>query len=466
MATDTTLNLAIIGGGPGGYVAAIRAAQLGMEVALIERDELGGICLNWGCIPTKALLKNAELYLELKRGSEYGLKFDNLSFDFSKIIRRSSQVADRLSKGVGFLMKKNKITVLNGSARLVGEGEIEVTDEAGKTSAVRAKHIILATGGHPRTLPGVTIDEKKVISSSKAISLSEVPKSLCIIGAGPIGIEFAYFYAALGSTVTVIEMLPHILPLEDEEVAQVVASSLKKQGVKIHTDTKVASVDTSKDLVTVSATRGDEELEVTAELALMGVGIAGNVDGLGLDERGVKVENGFVAVNERYETSASGIYAVGDLIGPPLLAHVASAEGIATVEALTGHDGTGVDYDLIPSCTYCQPQVASVGLTEKAALEGGREIKVGRFPFRANGKSLALGEHEGLVKLVFDAEYGELLGAHIVGIDATEQIAELCMAKKLEATYKEIMNTVHAHPTLSEAVMEAAADAFDGAIHI
>ncbi len=455
----------VIGSGPGGYVAAIRAAQLGMKVGIVERDKLGGICLNWGCIPSKALLKSAELYQTFKKAEEFGFSYKDLKYDFSKIIKRSRDVADRISKGVEYLMKKNKIDVVYGSAKFTGRNSIEVGKDGKVLDSIKTKHAIIATGGRPRTIPGVTIDGKRVISSTEAMILPQQPKTMIVIGGGAIGIEFAYFYNAFGTKVTVVEMLPSILPMEDKEIAKMLESSLKKQGIEILTNTKVESVSVSPEVsIKVSGKEGTQTLK--GEVALMAVGVQGNVENLGLESLGVKVEKGYIKVDQYCKTSVDGVYAIGDVNGPPLLAHVASHEGIVSAEHLAGKATHGIDRNNIPSCTYCQPQVASVGLTEEAAVAAGHKVKVGRFPFRPLGKAMAIGESEGTVKLVFDEKYGELLGAHIIGSEATEMIAELGMAKALETTNEELHRTIHAHPTLAEAVMEAAGEAYGVAINI
>ena len=455
----------VIGGGPGGYVAAIRAAQLGMKVGLVERDKLGGVCLNWGCVPSKALLKSAELYNTFKKSQEFGIYHTGLTYDFSKIIARSRGVADRISKGVEYLMKKNKIEIISGTAKIIEKNSIEVTKDGKVTDTIKTKNIILATGGRPRSVPGVTIDRKKIITSTEAMSLAEQPKSLIVIGGGAIGIEFAYFYNSFGTKVTIVEMLPSILPIEDKEITKILDSSLKKSGIDIFTNTKVESVKIDHE-VTVTVSDKDGKKDIKADLALMAVGVQANIENLGLEAVGVKTERGFIITNEFGKTNIDGIYAIGDVSGPPLLAHVASHEGIVAVDYITGKAKYGIDKLNIPSCTYCQPQVASVGLTEEAAIAKGYKVRIGRFPFRPLGKAMAIGETEGIVKLVFDEKYGELLGAHIIGSEATEMIAELGMAKALETTWEELHNTMHAHPTLSEAVMEAAGQAFDVAINI
>lgn len=462
---EKQFDLAVVGAGPGGYVAAIRAAQLGMKVGLIERDKLGGICLNWGCIPSKALLKSAELYNSFKKAEEFGFSYKELKFDFGKIIKRSRDVADRISKGVEYLMKKNRIEVISGTARVTGRNSIEVNKDGKIVDTLRTKFIVLATGGRPRAIPGVPIDRKKVITSTEAMTLPELPKSLLVIGGGAIGIEFAYFYNTFGTKVTVVEMLPSILPKEDREITKLLESSLKKQGIEILTNAKVESAVVDSDVTLKVATKeGVKDLK--GEVALMAVGVQGNVESLGLEAIGVKVEKGAIVVNKFGKSSVEGVYAIGDVSGPPWLAHAASHQGIVAVEHLAGKAMHGFDRSNIPSCTYCQPQVASVGMTEEAAIAAGYKVKVGRFPFRPLGKAMAIGETEGTVKLVFDEKYGELLGAHILGSEATELIAELGLARSLESTNEEIHRTMHAHPTLSEAIMEAAGEAFGKAIHI
>jgi dihydrolipoamide dehydrogenase len=462
---EKQFDVTVIGTGPGGYVAAIRAAQLGMKVAVVERDKLGGICLNWGCIPSKALLKSADLYQTFKKAEEFGFSYKDLRFDFPKIIKRSRDVADRVSKGVEYLMKKNKIEVIPGSGRLTGKNSIEVNKDGRVTDTIKTKFTMLATGGRPRTIPGVTIDRKKVITSTEAMTLPEQPKSLLVIGAGAIGIEFSYFYNALGTKVTVVEMLPSILPKEDKEITKLLESSLKKQGIEILTNAKVESVGVAND-VTLKVTTKDGVKEIKGELALMAVGVQGNVENIGLEPLGVKVDRGAIVVDDFGKTNVEGIYAIGDVSGPPWLAHAASHQGIVAAEHLAGKATHGFDRTNIPSCTYCQPQVASVGLTEEEAIAAGHKVKVGRFPYRPLGKAMATGETEGTVKLVFEEKYGELLGAHIIGAEATELIAELVLARALESTNEEIQRTMHAHPTLSEAIMEAAGEAFGKAINI
>ena len=459
-------DVVVLGSGPGGYVAAIRASQLKLKTALIERDKLGGICLNWGCIPTKALLKSAELYEEIKHAEEHGFKTGKVAVDFPAIIKRSRGVADTNSKGVEFLMKKNKIDVIYGTGKFKDKSTLEVTAKDGKKQDVSAKHIIIATGGRPRTIPDVEIDKKQVISYFQAMDLPKQPKSMVIIGAGAIGVEFAYFYNSLGTEVTIVEMLDHILPIEDQEISKTLERTFKKAGIKIHTASKVEHVKKQKTAVDVTISKNGKKETIKGEKALMAIGIQGNVENLNLEGIGIKHEKSFIQVNEWYETSAKGVYAIGDIIGPPLLAHVASHEAIVCVEKIAGVKTHAIDYNSIPGCTYCQPQVASIGLTEAKAKEKGYDIKIGKFPYSASGKARAIGAKDGMVKLIFDKKYGELLGAHIIGAEATELIAELGMAKTLEATPVELSKTVHAHPTSSEMIMEAAADADGEAVHI
>ena len=464
---DHQYTLLVVGGGPGGYTAAIRAAQLGMRAAVVERERLGGVCLNWGCIPTKALLKNAEVLQAFRRAAEWGIRVDNLQFDFPAMITRSRGAAERIVKGVEYLMKKNRIDVIPGRARLAGRGNVEVTAPDGAVRTLGAEHIVIATGARPRSLPGVTIDRARVITSTEAMSLPAQPASMIIVGAGAIGVEFAWFYNALRTRVTLIEMLPGILPVEDRELTRTLETSFRKQGIEILTGTTVESIRALQKGVTVSvSTPEGEKRDVSGDVVLMAVGVEGNVEDIGLEAAGVGYGRGRITVDADYRTTAAGVYAIGDVIGPPWLAHVASAEGIHCVEAIAGKNPPPLDYSAIPGCTYCQPQVASVGLTEEKALAAGHELKIGRFPFRPLGKAVAIGETEGMVKLIFDAKYGELLGAHILGSEATELIAELAVAKRLETTAEGIFRTVHAHPTLGEAVMEAAAAAYGEAVNI
>jgi dihydrolipoamide dehydrogenase len=462
---DKKYDITIIGGGPGGYVAAIRCAQLGKRVCLIERDKLGGVCLNWGCIPSKALLKSAELYNIFKKSGEYGIEHSGLSFDFRKIVSRSRGIAERVSKGVEYLMKKNNIDVVSGTGRIAGKNSVEIVREGKVTETVGSTNIMVATGARSKSVPGALIDGKRIITSSEAMVMQERPGSIIIIGGGAIGVEFAYFFNSFGTKVTIVEMLPSILPLEDREITKILDSSLRKSGIDILTGTKLEGIKTG-DGVAVSVSGKEGRKELVAEIALMAIGVQANIENIGLENAGVKTDRGFITTDEFGKTSVDNIYAIGDVKGPPLLAHVASHEGIIAAEHIAGKAKHGIDRMNIPSCTYCQPQVASVGLTEEKAIEKGYKLKIGRFPFRPLGKAQATGETEGTVKLIFDEKYGELLGAHIIGAEATEMIAELGMARSLETTWEELRNTIHAHPTLTEAVMEAAGQALDMAIHI
>ena len=461
-ASANAYEVVILGGGPGGYVAAIRAAQLGLRTALVEKDNLGGICLNWGCIPTKALLKNAE-HARIARleGAEWGLHYDNLRIDFPRVIQRSRDVSARIVKGVEFLMKKNKVDVLRGAGRLIGKDEVEVSVDGKPAGAVKFKNLILATGGRPRALPGLAFDGKQVISYFEAMVPEELPKKLVIIGGGAIGCEFAYFYNAFGSEVTIIEMMDSLLPMEDAESTKALARSFRKQKINVITGAK-ADVKTTKTGVTVTA--GKKTIE--ADKVLVAVGISGNTEGLGLEDYGVTVERGFIKTDERDNTTAQDIRAIGDVNGKVLLAHVASHQGVVVVEDIAGGAHHIVDYRQIPSCTYCQPQVASIGLTEAACEEQEIETKIGRYQFRPHGKAVATGETEGHVKLIFGAKYGELVGAHIVGHEATEMIAEASAAMSSDATVHSLATTMHAHPTMAEAFHEATLDALGRAIHV
>ncbi len=461
--------IAILGGGPGGYVAAIRAGHLGFKTVVIDKDNLGGVCLNWGCIPTKSLLKNAEIFDIMKNHSnDFGISVEGLSFDFSKIIKRSRDISDRITKNVELLVKKNKVDRIRGFGKLASKNQIDIFDNDGKkTDSVIAEKIIIATGARPKTIPSIPVDKKNIITSTEAMSLEKQPKDLIVIGAGAIGIEFAYFYSVLGTKVTVVEMLDQILPVEDKEVAETLTKLLKKRGIEIHTSAKVEKAEVKGDTVIVTIEKDGKKIELKAEKVLNAIGVTGNVEGFGLEGLGVELFKNHIKVDKsNYQTNIEGIYAIGDVIGPPWLAHVASAEGINCIENIKGLHTTPVNYDNIPGCTYCIPQVASVGMTEKTALEAGYQLKIGKFPFMASGKAFAVGERDGFVKLIFDAKYGELLGAHIIGAEATEMIAELTLAKSLEATYESIIKTVHAHPTLSESIMEAAANANNESIHI
>ncbi len=457
-------DIAVLGGGPGGYVAAIRAAQLGQKTVIIDRDNLGGVCLNWGCIPTKALLKNAEVLHTVKNSKKFGINISEYSVDFEKTIKRSRDVSGRLSKGIEFLMKKNKITHITGRGELISQNEISIEGKAGKTN-IQAGKIIIATGGRPKELPGAKFDGRHIISSKEAMVLENPPEKMVIIGAGAIGAEFAYFYNMYGTEVHLVEMMPNILPVEDSDVSKEVEKSFKKSGIKVYTHTKVEKIEKLKTKVKVYISSGDTTDIIEGKTVLMAVGVIGNIEKIGLDKIEVKTENGAIIVDEFCQTSVGNIYAIGDVSGPPWLAHVASAQGHVAADHASGHVPVPVDYSNIPGCTYCQPQVASLGLTEEKAIEAGYDIKVGRFNFRASGKALALGDSAGFVKIIFDEKYGELLGCHIVGTEATELIAELAVAKALETTWHELASTVHAHPTLSEAIMEAAMDAFGQSIH-
>ena len=459
-------DLIVIGSGPGGYVAAIRASQLGLKTAIVERESLGGVCLNWGCIPTKALIKSAEVFEYINHAAEYGIKVGSSEVDFEAMIKRSRGVADGMSKGVQFLMRKNKIDVVVGTGKLKAKGVVTVTNANGETQELTAKHIILATGGRSRELPNLKQDGKKVIGYRQAMILPKKPASMIVVGSGAIGIEFAYVYNAIGTKVTVVEFLDNIVPLEDEEVSKQLARTLKKQGINIMTSSNVESVDSSGDIckVQVKTATGTETLE--AEIVLSAVGISTNIEGIGLEENGVQTDKGKVVVDDYYKTNVEGVYAIGDIVKGQALAHVASAEGIICVEKIAGLDPHPLDYNNIPGCTYCSPEVASVGYTEKAAKAAGYELKIGKFPFSASGKASAAGAKDGFVKLIFDAKYGEFLGAHMIGHNVTEMLAEVVTARKLEATGHEIIKTVHPHPTMSEAIMEAAADAYGEVIHL
>jgi len=464
---NETFDLIIIGSGPGGYVAAVRASQLGMKVAVIERDRLGGVCLNWGCIPTKALLKSAEVYAMVKQASSFGVSSENISFDFSAIIKRSRQVADRMNKGVQFLFKQHNVTHFSGSCRIIAKDRVAVIDESGNISnELATKNIIIATGARPRSIPSIEIDGKKVISSKEAMVLERLPESMIVIGAGAIGIEFAYFYHTLGCNVTIVEMMPSILPIEDKEITEVLYRSFKKSKINIHTNSMVKQVVHENNGVKVIIESEGVTKDIGAEVALMAIGVQGNFEGLGLDDLGIVVEKSYIKVNESFQTNLDNIYAIGDIIGPPWLAHVASAEGINCVERIAGLKTQPIHYENIPGCTYCHPQVASIGLTEEKAKQKGFELKIGRFPFIASGKSLALGERDGMVKLIFDAKTDKLLGAHIIHAEATELIGELAVIKSTGIRAHQIIKTIHAHPTLSEAIMEAAAAAYGEAIHV
>lgn len=458
-------DIIVIGSGPGGYVAAIRAAQLGFKTAIIERESLGGICLNWGCIPTKALLKSAQVYEYLNHAKEYGISADNIKADFNGVVKRSRDVADGMSKGIQFLMKKNKIDVIMGTAKVKAGKKVDVTAD-GKTTCYEGKHIIIAAGARSRQLPNLPQDGKKIIGYREAMTLQKLPKSLVVVGSGAIGVEFAYFYATMGTKVTVVEFLPNIVPVEDEEVSKQLEKSFKKVGIEIMTEASVESVDTKGDGCKVNIKTKTGNITLDAEIVLSAVGIESNITGLGLEETGVKTDKGKIVVDKFYATSLPGYYAIGDCVPGQALAHVASAEGITCVEKIKGLHAEAIDYNNIPGCTYCQPEVASVGYTEKKAKEAGYEIKVGKFPFSASGKASASGAKDGFIKLIFDAKYGEILGAHMIGANVTEMIAEIVALRKLEATGHELIKTIHPHPTMSEAIMEAAAAAYGEVIHL
>ncbi len=459
-------DLIVLGSGPGGYVAAIRAAQLGQKVAIVEREELGGICLNWGCIPTKALLKSAQVFSYLSHAEDFGINVKDANADFSAVVKRSRSVAEKMSNGIQFLMKKNKIEVIMGSGILKSGTELKITDDIGKETVYSAKNIILATGARSRELPNLPQDGKKIIGYREAMTLPKQPKKLVVVGSGAIGSEFAYFYQTMGTEVTLIEYMPEIVPVEDIEVSKQLGRSFKKSGMKVMTSSEVLSVDTKGTgcKVTVKTKKGEEVIE--CDVVLSAVGIATNLAKIGLEEVGIATDKGKVLVNDFYQTNLPTVWAIGDIVPGPALAHVASAEGITAVEKMAGLNPEAIDYNNIPGCTYCFPEVASVGHTEQAAKDAGYELKVGKFPFSASGKASAAGHNEGFVKLIFDAKYGELLGAHMIGYNVTELIAEIVAIRKLETTGHELIKTIHPHPTMSEAIMEAAAAAYDEVIHI
>ncbi len=459
-------DLIVIGSGPGGYVAAIRASQLGMKVGVVEKAELGGVCLNWGCIPTKALLKSANVFEYMQHAEDYGISIKGADADLTAMVKRSRGVADSNSKGIQFLFKKNKIDHIAGFAKLKKGGKVEVTADKGKKVDYEAKHVIVATGGRSRELPSLPIDGKKIIGYREAMVLDKKPKKMLIVGSGAIGVEFAYFYNAIGTEVTIVEFLPRIVPVEDEEVSKTLERSFKKSGMTIHTNAEVTKVDTKGKGCVATVKTKTGEIKIEADVVLSAVGVSTNLEGIGLEEAGVKTDKGKVVVDDFYKTNVNGIYAIGDIVKGPALAHVASAEGIICVEKIAGKNPSPLDYNNIPGCTYCSPEVASVGYTEEAAKKAGYEIKVGKFPFSASGKAKAAGATEGFVKLIFDAKYGELLGGHFIGANVTEMIAEIVAIRKLETTGHEIIKTVHPHPTMSEAIMEAAAAAYDEIIHM
>lgn len=460
-------DLIVIGSGPGGYVAAIRGAQLGMNVAVVERAELGGVCLNWGCIPTKSLLKSAQVLEYAQHAEAYGVKIEKAEPDFDAMIARSRGVADKMSKGIQYLFKKNNITVISGTGKLLPGKKVEVSTETGETAIYEAQHIVLATGARPRQLPAIPQDGKRIIGYRQALTLGHKPASLLVVGSGAIGSELAYFYNTIGTKVTLVEFMPTILPLEDEEVSKQVGRSFKKAGIEVLVKSTVESIDTAGELLKINIRNKKGELETyEAEMVLSAVGISPNVENIGLEETGVELEKGRIKVDNYYRTNIEGVYAIGDIVHGPALAHVASAEAICCVEHIAGLNPEPIDYTNIPGCTYTTPEVASVGLSEAKAIESGREIKIGKFPFTASGKASAAGANEGFVKLIFDAQDNTLLGAHLVGANVTEMIAELVLARKKGVIGHDLVTTVHPHPTMSEAVMEAAAQAYGEAIHL
>ena len=459
-------DIIVVGSGPGGYVTAIRASQLGLKTAIVERESLGGICLNWGCIPTKALLKSAQVFEYISHASDYGIQVSGAEADFTGMVNRSRGVADGMSKGVQFLMKKNKIEILSGWGKIQPGKKVEVADKEGKKTVYAADHIIIATGARARELPTLKIDNEKVIGYRKAMTLEKQPKSMVVVGSGAIGVEFAYFYNSIGTKVTIVEFMDRIVPVEDEEVSKALEKIYKKSGITIMTSSEVTKVDTKGAgcKVTVKTAKGEEVLE--CEVVLSAAGVVSNLENIGLEEVGILVDKGKIQVNDYYQTNMPGYYAIGDVVPGPALAHVASAEGIICVEKIAGHHPEALDYGNIPGCTYCSPEIASVGMTEAKAKAAGHEVRIGKFPFSASGKASAAGAKDGFVKLVFDKKYGELLGAHLIGANVTEMIAEIVAIRKLETTGHEIIKTVHPHPTMSEAIMEAAAAAYDEVIHL
>jgi len=465
---ETSFDLVVIGAGPGGYVAAIRASQLGMKTAVIEREHLGGICLNWGCIPTKALLRTAEVYHLMQHADEFGLTAKDIGYDAEKVVKRSRKIAGKLAGGVGYLLKKNKVTVIDGVAKLAGKGKITVAAKNGGPNEVTAKHIIIATGARARTLPGMEPDGKLIWTYKEAMVPDDIPKSVLVIGSGAIGIEFASFYHTMGAETTVVEIMDRIVPAEDEEISALARRTFEKQGMTIHTEAKVEKLEPGKNMVEATIQTSDGKSEgQTFERVILAVGITGNVEGIGLEEAGVKVEKGHIVIDEWCHTGVDNIYAIGDVTGAPWLAHKASHEGVICVEKIAGVNNVHpLETENIPGCTYCNPQIASLGLTEAQAKAAGHEVKIGRFPFQGNGKALALGETEGLIKTIFDAATGELLGAHMIGAEVTELIQGYGIAKTLETTEAELMHTVFPHPTLSEMIHESVLDAYDRVIHI
>ncbi|MBL7902473.1 MAG: dihydrolipoyl dehydrogenase [Bacteroidia bacterium] len=459
-------DIIVIGSGPGGYVTAIRAAQLGFKTAIVEKESLGGICLNWGCIPTKALLKSAQVFEYLNHSKDYGISADNIKHDFGAVIKRSRDVAEGMSKGIQFLMKKNKIEVIMGTAKVKPGKKVEVKGADGKTTLLEGKHIVIATGARSKQLPNLKQDGKKIIGYREAMSLPKQPKTMVVVGSGAIGVEFAYFYAAMGTKVTIVEFLPNIVPVEDEEVSKQLEKSFKKAGIEIMTEASVEKVDVLGELCKVNVKTKTGNVQLDCDIVLSAVGVEANIEGIGLEDCGIKTDKGKIVVDKYYATNVAGYYAIGDCVPGQALAHVASAEGITCVEKIKGLHAEAIDYNNIPGCTYCQPEVASVGFTEKKAKEAGYQIKVGKFPFTASGKAKAAGAPDGFIKLIFDAKYGELLGAHMIGANVTEMIAEIVALRKLETTGHELIKTIHPHPTMSEAIMEAAAAAYGEVIHL
>jgi dihydrolipoamide dehydrogenase len=462
-------DLIVIGSGPGGYVAAIRAAQLGMKVGVVERESLGGVCLNWGCIPTKALLKSAQVFEYIQHASDYGISIKDAKADFGSMINRSRDVANGMSKGINFLFRKNKITTIEGEGRLVRGKKVEVTDAAGKKTTLEAPHIIVATGSRARQLPNLPIDDKKIIGYRKAMTLDKQPKKMVVVGAGAIGVEFAYFYHSIGTEVTIVEFMEQgLVPREDADISKELTKIYTKKGIRVLANSSVEQVDTkgSGCKVTVKNRKTGAEEVIECDVVLSAAGISPNTENIGLEELGIATDRGMINVDAYYQTNVPGVYAIGDVVAGPALAHVASAEGIICVEKIAGHHPEPMDYNNIPGCTYCSPEVASVGMTEAAAVAAGYEVKIGKFPFTASGKAKAAGASEGFVKVIFDAKYGEWLGAHFIGANVTEMIAEVVVARKLETTGHEIIKSVHPHPTMSEAIMEAAAAAYGEVIHL
>ncbi len=459
-------DIIIIGSGPGGYVAAIRASQLGLKTAIIEKESLGGICLNWGCIPTKALLKSAQVFEYIKHADEFGIKIDSYNVDFKEVIKRSRETATNMSKGIDYLMKKNKITIINGTAQLTQNKTVKVIGDNKEEHNYSAQHIIIATGARSRELPNLKQNGKNIIGYREAMNLKKAPKSMIIVGSGAIGVEFAYFYNTMGTKVTIVEYLPRIVPNEDNDISKELAKNLKKKGIDILTNSNIEEIKEGNNLSTVTINSNNSTKSLSAEIILSAVGITPNTQNIGLEDLKIALDNERIIVDQYYRTNIEGYYAIGDVIKGPALAHVASAEGIICIENIAGHNPEPIDYNNVPGCTYCSPEIASVGLTEEKAKENGYDVKIGKFPFSASGKASAAGHKEGFVKIIYDAKYGELLGAHMIGYNVTEMIAEIVAAKKLETTGHEILKSIHPHPTMSEAVMEATAAAYGEVIHL